>query len=168
MFRSYLGDRTSWILSLSLATVMAGLLGGCITDATVDLTKAPFKASTDLTNGTTNALTDLTEPTRELLSSTTPGAWFTNDGTVRPQYKALAFTALNFENLRANMAEGQGEYLSSFAVLVGVPPERQATFFHEAQAAYPHIFAKGLSQRESFERLFKRFDIIPARLLKKS
>lgn len=144
MPRSFLVSRMSQVLSLLLAAVTAGAVGGCGT-----------------TKGTTGALTNLTGATRDLLSSTTPGAWFTKEGTVRPEYRALAFTALNFENLRADMAVGRGEYLSSFAVLVGVPPAQHAAFFEEAQAAYPHLFAEGLTERESFERLFTRYDLKP-------
>ncbi|MEO8327906.1 MAG: hypothetical protein ABI618_18800, partial [Nitrospirota bacterium] len=75
---------------LCIAMLLGGFLTGCITDATTDMTKAPFDASTELTDATTDSITrltdgtsqatsDLTEPTREFLSSTTPGAWFNAD-----------------------------------------------------------------------------------------
>ncbi|MEO8327016.1 MAG: hypothetical protein ABI618_14265, partial [Nitrospirota bacterium] len=78
------------IQGLCVAMLIGGLATGCITDATTDLTNAPFDASTELTDastdsstrltdGTSQATTDLTEPTREFLSSTTPGAWFNAD-----------------------------------------------------------------------------------------
>src|SRR5438067_2094463 len=73
--------------SLLCAAVLASLLSGCmaiqplVTQPTLDVTKAPFKASTDLseapfrasselTDGTSQAVTDLTEPTKEFTSST--------------------------------------------------------------------------------------------------
>lgn len=144
MPRSFLMSRTSRSLTLLLAIVTAGVFSGCGT-----------------IKGTTDATTNLTGATKDLLSSTTPGAWFTDKGTLRPEYRALAFTALNFENLRADMAEGEGEYLASFAVLLGISPDQRAGFFADAQDAYPHLFAEGITQRESFERLFTRYDINP-------
>ena len=61
-------------LQLVFAGTMPPALSGCITQPTVDLTKAPFKASTELseaplrasselTNGTTNAANELVRPT---------------------------------------------------------------------------------------------------------
>jgi deoxycytidylate deaminase len=49
-------------------------LGGCMTNATVELTKAPFDATTQLTNGTSGATKEFLDPTTEFTSSTTPGA----------------------------------------------------------------------------------------------
>jgi len=45
-----------------------------MTDATVELTKAPFDATTQLTNGTSGATKEFLDPTTEFTSSTTPGA----------------------------------------------------------------------------------------------
>ena len=50
------------------------MLSGCITEATVELTKAPFDATTALTDGTSKAVGELLEPTKKFVSSTTPGA----------------------------------------------------------------------------------------------
>ena len=48
-------------------------LTGCMTNATVELTKAPFDATTDLTGGTSGATREFLDPTTEFISSTTPG-----------------------------------------------------------------------------------------------
>jgi hypothetical protein len=48
--------------------VAAGILAfssGCITDATVDLTKAPFNATTDVTDASTDATSRLTDGTSQ-------------------------------------------------------------------------------------------------------
>jgi len=73
------------------------------------------------------------------LSSTTPGAWFTSEGLVKDQYKVTAFTTLNFQNLKEDMARGQGEYLTSLGTLIGVPADHQAEFFALTQAKYPFL-----------------------------
>ena len=141
------------------AILMCGLITGCITDATVDLTKAPFDATTALTDGTSQATTDLTEPTREFLSSTTPGAWFQADGTLNPDHKRTAFVVLNFDNLQEDMAHGNGEYLVSLARLVGVPPHSRDSFLKSAQSQYGYIFEEGQSRPESLRRLISTLHI---------
>lgn len=132
-------------------------LSGCITDATTDLTKAPFEAITALTDGTTQATTELTEPTREFLSSTTPGAWINSDGTLNPAYERIAFVVLNFDNLQGDMAQGGGEYLESLSELLSLSPDARQQFVHSAQSHYGHIFEKGFSREESLRRLIQTF-----------
>ena len=95
------------------AAVLTSWLSGCmaiqplVTQPTLDVTKAPFKASTDLseapfrasselTNGTSQAVSDLTEPTKEFTSSTSPKSWFTGDGLIKAEHKVMAFTVLNY------------------------------------------------------------------------
>lgn len=80
--------------------------------------------------------TDITDT----ISSTTPGLWFTGDGLVKSEYKAIAFATLNFENLKHDMAQGRGEYLASFGALLGVPRGQQAEFFAFTQEKYPTLF----------------------------
>lgn len=48
-------------------------LGGCMTNATVEMTKTPFDATTQLTDGTTGSTKEFFDPTTEFTSSTTPG-----------------------------------------------------------------------------------------------
>ncbi len=139
------------------AILVSGGLSGCITDATTDLTKAPFDASTELTNGTTDATTALTEPTREFISSTTPGAWFRSDGTLNPKFKPLAFVILNFDNLQEDMAHGGGEYLASLSTLLGLSPETREAFGDYAQRQYGYVFQEGQSRKEALQRLIQVF-----------
>jgi hypothetical protein len=77
-----------------------------------------------------------TDPTTDILSSTSGKSWFTEDGLVREEYKVDAFTALNLENLKQDMARGQGEYLASLGMLLGVPADRQEHFFHLTREHY--------------------------------
>ncbi len=79
----------------------------------------------------------LTDGVLNFLSSTSGKSWVTADGLVKDEYKAQAFAAINFENLKQNMAQGQGEYLGSLGNLLGVPKEQQAEFFLLTQERYP-------------------------------
>ena len=154
------------IRGLCVAMVMGGFLTGCITDATTDMTKAPFDATTELTDastdsitrltdGTSQATTDLTEPTREFLSSTTPGAWFNADGMLNPDHKKIAFVVVNFDNLQEDIARGSGEYLVSLSMLMGVPSDSRDNFLQSAQRQHAYIFDESQSRPESFRRLIK-------------
>jgi hypothetical protein len=98
-------------------------LGGCMTNATVELTKAPFDATTQLTNGTSGATKEFLDPTTEFTSSTTPGA-LADGRLLRAKQKATVFAMHTHENLRADIARGQGEYLASLATLTGVSTDQ--------------------------------------------
>jgi hypothetical protein len=74
-------------------------------------------------------------------SSTTPGTVFTEDGVLKEEHKAVFFTTLNFENLRQDVAQGHGEYLTSLSALLHIPASRQEEFFGVAQRRYPGLDA---------------------------
>lgn len=59
----------------------------------------------------------------------------TNNGKFWAQ-QPTAFAKLNFDNLSQNMAQGGGEYLASFATLMGVPAEQHPAFFALTQEKY--------------------------------
>ena len=103
----------------------AALLLLLILPLTLTLSSCTLKATLDTTSdGLTN-----------FLSSTTPGAWFTSEGLVKDQHKVTAFTTLNFQNLKEDMARGQGEYLTSLGTLIGVPADSQAALRWLREAA---------------------------------
>ena len=81
----------------------------------------------------------ITETINDILSSTSGRSWFTEDGLVKTDHKVDAFMTLNFENVKQDMARGQGEYLSSLSTLMRVPQDRQASFFAHAQSRYPSV-----------------------------
>src|SRR5690348_4840428 len=56
-----------------LSFLLLFLFGAVGCDATRELVKAPFEATTALSNGTTQATNELLEPLKEFTSSTTPG-----------------------------------------------------------------------------------------------
>src|SRR5512139_2900804 len=97
------GFQSYWLILGAL------IFSGCITDATVELTKAPFDATTALTNGTSKAVGELLEPTQKFLSSTTPGTAAINRFT-RAREKTELFVGYTYEHLRAETAQGSGEH----------------------------------------------------------
>jgi hypothetical protein len=60
----------------------------------------------------------------------------TNDGVIVQNEKVNVFAGVNFDNLSQEIAQGQGEHLTSLATLMGVPAEHQAEFFSLAQENY--------------------------------
>ena len=76
-------------------------------------------------------------------SSTTPGTGFTEDGVLTEEHKAIFFTALNFEDLGQDVAQGHGEYLTSLSALLHIPASRQEEFFGLAQRHYAGLYAAG-------------------------
>ncbi len=75
------------------------------------------------------------------ISSGTSGC--TNDGTIFASEKVNVFASVNFDNLAQEMAQGQGEHLTSLAALMGIPPEQQGIFFAMAQEKYTALIQKG-------------------------
>jgi Protein of unknown function (DUF3015) len=77
------------------------------------------------------------------ISSGTSGC--TNDGQVWASEKTNVFAAINFDNLAQDMAQGQGEHLSSLATLMGIPAEQQPAFFAMTQERYVFFTQAGES-----------------------
>lgn len=138
--------KTCWLVLGAL------MLFGCSTDATIELTKAPFDATTDLTNGTSNAIGELLEPTKKFLSSTTPGS-AAIDRFTRAREKTELFVGFSYEHLRADVARGSGEHLASLAVLAGIPAERRPQFQEYLRDAYLAIFHESLASRDTRLRI---------------
>jgi hypothetical protein len=80
-----------------------------------------------------SAACSVTETVNDILSSTTPGDWYHDNGLLKEEYKALAFAAANTHNLLQDMAKGRGEYLESMGKLLGVSPSHEQEFFERAQ-----------------------------------
>jgi len=75
------------------------------------------------------------------ISSGTSGC--TNDGKIFASEKVNVFTALNFDNLSQEMAQGQGEHLTSLATLMGIPEENHQEFFAMTQENYTTLVQAG-------------------------
>jgi hypothetical protein len=98
----------------------------------------------------------ITETINDILSSTSGRTWFTEDGLIKADHRVDAFMTLNFENVKQDMAQGHGEYLSSLSTLMGIPQDRQASFFAHAQSRYPFVIAHQSSPEEVIALLGNR------------
>ncbi|MGE0469334.1 MAG: DUF3015 family protein [Nitrospira sp.] len=126
-------------------------LAGC--DATRELVKAPFDATTAVSNGTTQGASELTEPTKEFTSSTTPGTRVGDDNLIRAKQRLHKFAASNFDNLQHEIATGRGEYLSSLATLAQIPAEGHPKFFSRLQKRYSTFYIAGPAPEDLTHRL---------------
>lgn len=136
-----------------LATCAGILLvtSGCITHATIELTKAPFDATTQLTNGTTAASSEFTQPLKEFTSSTTPGAASMAPALARKRLEV--FTASSYDNLRSDISRGYGEYLVSLATLAGVPSVQFPEFQSLMQDSYGTMFDDAFPAADSTRQI---------------
>jgi hypothetical protein len=139
----------NWRLILAGSALL--ITTGCITDATTELTKAPFDATSQLTNGTSAALSEFTDPLTEFTSSTTPGA--TGLPPERAKKRLQFFAASSYENLRVDISRGHGEYLVSLATLAGVPSEQFRRFQSFMQDSYSTMFDGSIPVPESTNQM---------------
>ena len=63
-----------------------------------------------------------------------------SDGFVMDERKVDMFVEANFDNLRNEMAAGEGEYLNSLATLLEVPSSEKDNFFALTQRRYDKLF----------------------------
>jgi DUF3015 family protein len=82
-------------------------------------------------------------------SSTSPGEWINADGVIQKNQKARLFAAVAFENIEQDIARGNGEYLTSLGVLLGVPTGEEQEFRSHSQNSYPLLFAPERRTAES-------------------
>ena len=128
-------------------------LAGCITNATIELTKAPFDATSDLTNATSNAIGEFTQPTTDITSSNKRQGAAYNDAIARARKRTEFFAAQSQENLRTDIARGRGEYLVSLASLAGVPSDQLPEFELHMKNSYAVMFDEPDAQPETTVRV---------------
>jgi len=95
---------------------------------------------------TTKATVDTTV---KFFSSTSPDSMFTADGMVEQKEKINLFAGVAFENLRQDIAQGKGQYLTSLAVLLNIPPNRHDEFAAFLQSRYSTLFTSDLAEDHS-------------------
>jgi hypothetical protein len=78
----------------------------------------------------------ITETVKDILSSTTPGDWYTRDGLPKAEHKVDAFLATNLNNVKTDIARGGGEYLNSLGHLLEVKAANQDKFAAMVQDQY--------------------------------
>jgi hypothetical protein len=95
----------------------------------------------------------VTETISNFLSSTSGKSWFTEDGLIKTDHRVQAFMAFNIENIKHDMAKGQGEYLDSLSTLMEIPQDRRAAFYAHAQSRYPFVVEHKSSAQETLVQL---------------
>jgi hypothetical protein len=86
------------------------------------------------------------DSTVKFFSSTSPDSLFTADGLVEQKQRINLFAGVAYENLRQEAAAGGGQYVTSLAVLYGVPPAKQADFGRILQQRHAELFTTDLNQ----------------------
>jgi hypothetical protein len=84
------------------------------------------------------------DTTINFFSSTSPDAMFTADGLVEQKQKINLFAGVAYENLRQEAAAGAGQYVTSLAVLYGVPAAQHQDFGRVLQQRHADLFAADL------------------------
>ena len=84
-------------------------------------------------------LNQTTDTTSNITGTTSGAAWWSEDGQIKPDFKATAFVAFNQANLSQDLAAGSGEYLGSVSRLLDAPTDRQPALFSAAQANYAQM-----------------------------
>lgn len=92
---------------------------------------------------TTKATVDTTV---RFFSSTSPESMFTVDGMVEQKQKINLFAGVAYENLRQEAAAGSGQYVTSLAVLYGVPTAQHEEFGRLLQQRHAELFAADLNK----------------------
>lgn len=85
------------------------------------------------------------DSTVKFFSSTSPDSMFTADGMVEQKQKINLFAGVAYENLRQEAATGSGQYVTSLAVLYGVPVTQRGDFGRILQQWHAELFAADLN-----------------------
>jgi hypothetical protein len=103
------------------------------------------------------------DTTINFFSSTSPDAMFTADGLVEQKQKINLFAGVAYENLRQEAAAGAGQYVTSLAVLYGVPAAQHQDFGRVLQQRHADLFAADLqNDNRAHLRMVKVLDHVLA------
>lgn len=91
------------------------------------------------------------------ISSGTSGC--TNDGTIFTSKKISVFAAVNFDKIFQEMAQGQGEHLTSLATLMDIPTNQHETFFAMAQEKYTTLIQSNTIPSHALIKILYDFQI---------
>ena len=95
---------------------------------------ASCAVTTESTEGTSETFLNTSEVSTDFSSSTFPRG----DGD---SANAIKYIHFNMARLRADMAVGQGEYLSSLAVVMDINETKKPAFYHMTKAKFHQLFA---------------------------
>jgi ABC-type enterochelin transport system substrate-binding protein len=108
--------------------------------------------TTDTTESSSETFHNTTDASSKFTSSTSPGE-DSSDSAKHEQ--ALAFSKVNLERIKTDMALGGGEYLTSLATLLHIPAHNQQEFFALTKSNFSTLFG---SENTTAEELLARLD----------
>ena len=106
------------------------LIGGVSCGPTTELIEAPFRLTSDFT-------------------SSTSGSTILPDPSAQARQRLEQFVAYAYDDVTGDIAQGHGEYLTSLAVLAGIPADAQPAFQTEMQGRYALLSDSLLSHQEA-------------------
>ena len=104
------------------------------------------------TESSSKTFQNTTDASSKFTSSTSPGSGSSESAK---NEQALAFSKVNLERIKSDMAVGGGEHLTSLATLLGVPAHNQQDFFALTKANFNTLSG---SQETTAEELLVRLD----------
>lgn len=123
------------LMTVPATTSFAGQASGCGVGTIMFEGKSGYMAN--ILAATSNISTGNTFA----VSSGTSGC--DKDAVVDNQYQRKLFVANNLDSLSHEIAQGQGDHLTSLASLMGIEKIDQAAFYSVAQDQYGVLFKKG-------------------------
>ena len=93
--------------------------------------------TTQSTEATSETLENTAEVSTDFTSSTSPR----DEEKASQAHKIKTFAAVNIDRLKEDMARGNGEHLTAFAHLLGIPQTHRAEFFALTKQKYPILFS---------------------------
>ena len=93
--------------------------------------------TTRSTEATTETLENTSEASTDFTSSTSPR----DEEKASQAHKIKTFAAVNIDRLKEDMARGNGEHLTAFAHLLGIPETHRAEFCALTKQKYPILFS---------------------------
>ncbi len=103
---------------------------------------------------------DIVSPKTSAITSGTSGC--TEDGAVKLFAQAEVYTVANFDSLRQEMATGNGDYVNTFASLIGATDSAKPALLKMFQADYAYFFpSANTTPTEMLERVSQRLEQHP-------
>lgn len=98
---------------------------------TTETVVAPFRLTSDFTSSTSGG-------------TALPGPF------AKARQRVEQFVAYAYDDVRSNIAQGHGEYLTSLEVLAGIPTEARNEFQTEIQSQYAVLYDSILPRKEAW------------------
>ena len=104
------------------------------------------------TESSSQTFQNTTDASSKFTSSTSPGS---DSSESAKKEQALAFSKMNLERIKTDIAVGGGEHLTSLATLMEIPAHNQQEFFALTKSDFSILFS---SDQTTAEELLARLD----------